>query len=285
MPAIIVSPDGEFLRIGDVSKIREAMMEFIDTIKQKAPGASAPPNLMKLLENMTSEPVLTQLAAAEWQSFIGAFIGFTGKVGDRTEFDSEEPSPMVPGLNIPMRTTFALLRRAPCEAGRAPDSCVVMQVKSVVAPGAMQLVMKRLLEGVKEMQGLRYDRFDSTTEILTTLEPSVLGAIRHGLYAISLACLAACGSAAPPPVAPETEPREPSSEASGGGPEATSPEAGASAPPPAPAEIVPTFVIPVSAVARSVTSAARCVCVAGAAPTSAAAAPVLLSLLHWIAAP
>jgi hypothetical protein len=34
--------------------------------------------------------------------------------------------------------------------------------------------MKRLLEGVKEMQGLRYDRFDSTTEILTTLEPSTM---------------------------------------------------------------------------------------------------------------
>ena len=90
------------------------------------------------------------------------------------EYDSEEPSPVVPDLMVPMRTTFGAVRREPCEAGRAVDSCVQMQVRSVVAPGGMQVVMKRLLDGMKELQGLTYERFDVTTEVLTTLEPATM---------------------------------------------------------------------------------------------------------------
>ena len=174
MPSLVVANTGDFLRVGDLTTIRAAIRELIDTARRKAPAGAVPPNLQAILDGLSSEEVLSQVAAAEWQTFVGAYVGFSGTIGEMTEFDSEEPSPMVPGLTVPMRTTFGARERVACEAGRAADSCVVMLVRSVVAPGAMQAILKRLLEGMKGLEGVTYDSFDVTTEVLTTLEPSTM---------------------------------------------------------------------------------------------------------------
>lgn len=70
-------------------------------------------------------------------------VGFSGKIGQMMEVDTEEPSPLTPGLMIPMRASFGPLHRVPCEPGRAPDSCVVMQLRSVIKPGAMEAATMR----------------------------------------------------------------------------------------------------------------------------------------------
>jgi hypothetical protein len=49
-----------------------------------------------------------------------------------------------------------------------------MRIRAVVAPGAMQAVLRRLLEGAKELEGLTYDRFDVVNEVVTLLEPSTM---------------------------------------------------------------------------------------------------------------
>lgn len=175
MPNIVVNNEGEFLRVDNIAKIKAAMREFIDGVMREAPGAAdVPANVKAMLESFASEEVLSQLAAQDWQLFAGAFAGYAGKIGDTTEVDTEEASPIVPGVMIPMRSSFGALHRVPCEPGRAPDSCVVMQLRATVKPGAMQTVVKKLLEGVKDLEGLKYDRFDVITELQATLEPSTM---------------------------------------------------------------------------------------------------------------
>ena len=174
MPSLVVASSGEFLRIDDLTKIKAMMRQFVDEVMKEAPSASVPPNVKALMESLASDEVLTQLASQDWDLFAGAFVGFKGKIGEMTDVDSEEVSPVMPDVMIPMRSTFGALHRIPCEPGRAADSCVVMQMRSVIAPGAMQTVVKKMLEGMKELEGLTYDRFDVITELQTTLEPSTM---------------------------------------------------------------------------------------------------------------
>jgi hypothetical protein len=174
VPSLIVSPDGRFVRAGDLSTVRAAVRQIVDAAKTRAPDGAIPANLVALVDGLSTTEVLTRIAADEWQTFAGAFAGFEGIVGQMSESSSEEPSPIVAGLLIPMRTTFGALRTAPCEPGHTTHDCVVMQMRSVVAPGAMQIIAKRLFEGMKGAAGVTYDRFDATTEVESTLEPSTM---------------------------------------------------------------------------------------------------------------
>lgn len=171
MPSLIVNTRGDFVRVTNIDTIRAFMREFMAELKAKAGGAAIPPNIQAMLDEMASEKVLSSLARQDWDVIAGAWAGFTGKIGEFEEVDSEEPSPMVPGVTIPMRTRFGAARQTPCEPGRAPDSCVVMQLRSVIAPGAMASVVRRLLQGAKDMDGVTFDRFDVTTEINVIVEP------------------------------------------------------------------------------------------------------------------
>jgi hypothetical protein len=174
MPSLVVDNTGAFVRVGDLTTIRAFIRQMTDTATKQMPAGAVPPNLQAMLDGLSSEAVLSQVAAEEWDTFVGAYVGFEGKVGEMAVIDSDEPSPLVPGLVVPMRTTFGATHRAPCETGRAPDSCVVMQIRSVVAPGGMQTIVKRLLEGMKGLEGVKYETFDVTTEVLTTIEPSTM---------------------------------------------------------------------------------------------------------------
>lgn len=174
MPSMVVASTGEFVRVGDLTAIRAAIRQIIDAAKKGANAGPLPPNLQAVIDSLSTEEVLSTLAAAEWQAFGGAFLGFEGAIGDMREFDSEEPLPIMPGLTIPMRSTAGALRLEPCEAGRPPDSCVVMRLRSIVDPGAMQTFLNRMLQGAKGAEGIIYDRVDVTTEVLTTLEPSTM---------------------------------------------------------------------------------------------------------------
>jgi hypothetical protein len=174
MPSVIVADNGAFVRLGDLTKIRATLKKIFDEMKKQAPGGAIPPNLQAMLDNLTSEKTLSQLAEAEWFSLVGAYVGYSGTIGTMSEFQSREPVPVMPGVTVPMRTTFGAKQLGPCLPRAATEDCVIMQMKSVVAPGAMQPILKQLLEGLKGLEGVRYDEFDVTTEVQSTLEPATL---------------------------------------------------------------------------------------------------------------
>ena len=172
-PALIVTKHGEFVGVGDLTAIRTTLRQIIDAARQRGSGP-VPPNIEALLERLTSDEVLSQMAATQWQAFAGAFVGYEGKIGTTMDVESDEPFALLPGVTIPMRTTFGARERVPCRTGSAATSCVVMQMRSVVAPGGMQTILKRLVEGMSDLGGASYERFDVTTELFSTLEPSTM---------------------------------------------------------------------------------------------------------------
>ena len=118
MPSLIVDKTGVFVRVGDLAAIRKALSQFIDGLLKEAPAGAVPPNIKTMLQSLASEEVLTQLASAEWQTLVGAYAGFSGRIGAMTELDTEEVSPLVPGIMMPMRTAFGAERRNACHVGR-----------------------------------------------------------------------------------------------------------------------------------------------------------------------
>ena len=170
LPSVIVSPKGEFLGVTDLSKMRAFLRGMLEDMKAKS--ASVPPDAQTIIDGLTSEEVLTNLAAQDWELFAGVWAGYRGKIGEFTEADSEEPSPVVPDLMIPMRTRFGAARQAPCEPGRPADSCVVMELRSSVAPGGMETVMKALMGNAAAAQGVTFERFDVVTEITAIVDPA-----------------------------------------------------------------------------------------------------------------
>lgn len=174
MPSVIVGENGNFVRLGDLTKIKAALRQIVDEMKKQAPGGVIPTNVMAMLDTVASDKVLTQLAEAEWYSLVGAYLNYSGTIGSMKEFASREPLPVMPDVMVPMRTTFGAKQRGPCLARAADEDCVVMQMKSVIDGQAMQDVLKKLLDGVKGLDGIRYDEFDVTTEILATVDPATL---------------------------------------------------------------------------------------------------------------
>ena len=169
MPSLVVSKTGEFVRVTELAEMQKLMRELMGELK--AEGAAIPPNVKAMIDGMTSEEVLTGLASQEWQIFAGAWAGFEGRIGEMREVDAEEPLPIMPGLTVPMRSSFGALRQAPCVPGAAPDSCVIMQLRSTVAPGGMQALVQKLLEGAKGLPAVKFDRFDVVTDLKVTIEP------------------------------------------------------------------------------------------------------------------
>jgi hypothetical protein len=174
VPSLIVRETGEFVRVGDLVAIRAAMRQLLASARKRSDTGEVPPNLEAALQNLTSDEVLTQTAAAEWQALAGAYVGFSGTIGEVSEHDSVESLAMLPGQVVPMRTSFSARQLAPCAAGQAPDGCVVMHIRSVVAPGAMASILKRLTEGVRGLAPVTYEHFDVVNEISSTLEPATM---------------------------------------------------------------------------------------------------------------
>ena len=166
LPSLIVSKNGDFVRVTDLSKIQAFLRQTIGEFKD------APPDAKEIIDNLSSEQVLTNLASQDWEMFAGVWAGYKGKIGELTEVESEEESPVVPGLKIPMRTSFGAVRQTPCMPGAAPDSCVLMQLRSTVAPGAMGDVVKKVMGSAPGLQGVAFDRFDVLTEITAIVEPA-----------------------------------------------------------------------------------------------------------------
>jgi hypothetical protein len=174
MPSLIVDKTGAFVRVGDLTALRKALSQFVDGLLKQTPSNTVPPNIKTLLQSLTSEKVLTQVAAADWQALVGGYAGFSGRIGAMKEVSTEEASPMIPGVMMPMRTTFGAHRRIPCRAGHPLETCVVMQMRSAVSPEAMEAVLRRLLEGMKGMEGVKYHSFAVTNEFQTTMEPGTM---------------------------------------------------------------------------------------------------------------
>jgi hypothetical protein len=165
-PSIIVSRAGEFLRIEDTTAVKNALDEMTRPMRQQA---SLPPQFSQLVQQLTSDEFLNALAASDWNSMIGNWTDFPVKDG-RFEETVEEPTPIMPDVNLPMTIVMKSVEQAECTRGAARYACGTFELTSRVDQSGFEAVMKRLLGGMKELEGLRYEELDIVTVIRVKLE-------------------------------------------------------------------------------------------------------------------
>ena len=175
VPSLIVSDAGDFRRVEDLGPMKALVGQLIGTLNQKG---SVPPGLKALLAQLGSDQVLNNLAASEWQVLVSAWRGLP-LTKERFERDTEEPSPILAEVKIPLKVSGGMVERLECTRGGLRQDCGVFEIQSAVNQAAMEPIMKRLMEGVKGMQSVAYERLDVLTTARVQIETRTM--VPHAL--------------------------------------------------------------------------------------------------------
>jgi hypothetical protein len=138
-PSYIVSADGEFVGIEGVERTKQVLDSLFAPMLREM--ADAPPQLKTLMQSVSSPQTLTAAAAQEWNALAGTWVGADWVVGETYETSSEEPSPMMPALKIPMRHEFSAAERVPCTDGESARRCVRLEMISEPDSAALRKVV------------------------------------------------------------------------------------------------------------------------------------------------
>ena len=175
VPSLIVSDAGDFRRVEDLGPMKAMVGELIATLNQKG---NVPTGLKALLAQLGSDQVLNNLAASEWQVLVSAWRGLP--LSTRTfARDTEDTSPILPGVKIPMKVSGGMIEQTECVRAGVRHNCGVFEIQSAVNQAAMEPIMKRLMEGVKDLQSVTYERLDVLTTARVRLETRTM--VPHAL--------------------------------------------------------------------------------------------------------
>jgi hypothetical protein len=138
-PSYVVSTDGEFVGIEGVERTKRVLDSLFAPMLREL--KDAPAELKALMQNAISPQTLTASAAQEWNALAGTWVGADWEVGEAYEASSEEPSPLIPGLKIPMRHEFSAAKRVPCTEGESTPRCIRLEMISEPDSVALRKVM------------------------------------------------------------------------------------------------------------------------------------------------
>ena len=169
VPSLVVGEDGTFIGVEDLGPLLRTMEEMIAPLR----GNTEMPGVTELASRLSSPAVLTSLSAQEWTALVGAWLELPLAPG-QTPFESEESSPALPGITMPLKGTIGMLSRAPCTRAGTTYDCATVELSSAPDPKAMRLVLDRLMAGAKDMQDFSYERYDLRTEMRVTLETATM---------------------------------------------------------------------------------------------------------------
>jgi hypothetical protein len=173
LPAIIVSPQGAFVRTDNIGALKAKMDSMIAPVRNDKHS----PELRTLLANLTAESTLNAIAAQTWNAGVGIWVGAEFELG--AVYESEEPAaiPFFPGETLPMVTQFEIVGRVPCieESGRT--DCVELHLVSSPDEAALKALLKKMMDMAVDMPAGSppiFDEIKIQTEITLIAEPSTL---------------------------------------------------------------------------------------------------------------
>ena len=176
-PSYVVSSEGEFIEVADVSRMKAAMDTLFAPIL--AEMGEMPPRARALFQSMLSEETLTASAAQEWNAMVGTWVGADWEVGAVYEFEAEEASPLLPGLMVPMRYQFSATKRIPCTDREGSPECVELLMLSSPDPDSAKSLARKLIEQMglgADAEGLidAFESMDVEHELIVVAEPETL---------------------------------------------------------------------------------------------------------------
>ncbi|MCG2593977.1 hypothetical protein LZ009_14440 [Ramlibacter sp. XY19] len=126
LPAMQVSPAGEFLAIHDLPLFRATLRAAMLPLAPKGDAT-----LDRFMEQFVSEPLLTGLAANDWGLIVGNWAGNQLEPGATYRASYSAALPLVSGPAIKMVARFTLVRSLPCTRGGVARDCVELEMNTV----------------------------------------------------------------------------------------------------------------------------------------------------------
>lgn len=175
-PGYVVRSDGELVEIADLDHFKSRADSLIKPLIEKLAPLS--PNATALLQSITSEASLTNIAAGEWNWIVGAWIDADLEVGAVYQDETREPHPMLQGLMIPTRSEYSVTERTPCTDSNATPSCVKLWMYTISDLSVTRDTLRRILAEVPEVDVEKYvAMMESRTvelEVTVIAEPATL---------------------------------------------------------------------------------------------------------------
>lgn len=128
LPPYVVSAKGEFLRIQDVAKVRDEIRQLVLKMLPPSPDAEARARAEKVLDQVTSEAVLTAQQEGEWNLIVGYWLGASLDIGAPYATSYHMAIPIVPGATARWDSRFQLLRLVPCERQGQARTCAELEL-------------------------------------------------------------------------------------------------------------------------------------------------------------
>ncbi|HSM36434.1 MAG TPA: hypothetical protein VK837_08575 [Longimicrobiales bacterium] len=125
-----------------------------------------------------SEQALAATAAERWNSMVWFWAWEEFEPEAVYAFEADAPSPLLPGVAVPMEYRLGFLRRVPCYAGAPADSCVAVEGQTTSDREVVRGLVARYLEGLVQALGEapEVDVEDARQESLfsVVLEPATM---------------------------------------------------------------------------------------------------------------
>jgi hypothetical protein len=173
-PSYVVGPDGQFVRIEGLEAFRNGIFEGLEDAFADVPAA-AREQVIRTMDAIFTREQLEASLASEWDSHVGTWIGAEMDEGDLYELTFRQPMPAFGNMEVPMRSTFLLKGRVPCNGAETAKRCVELEAHTFVDPAglaaAIEAFMARLPAG---QEAPRVQDLQQETVVRLISEPDTL---------------------------------------------------------------------------------------------------------------
>ena len=190
LPSYIVSGEGDFIELEDYAAFAKAVRRAFDLTLP--PGSTQHRN-PALIDQLVSKPILSALANAEWNGWVGSWSG-TAQTFALAEEYSWKSQVVMPLVNRPVetRTTLVFMRKLQCERGGQTLECVELLAVDRPDPEQTAVAIAKLVDSLtpEALAKFRVETLSVTTTIELVTETATLIPHRfHRLKNVSMTAL------------------------------------------------------------------------------------------------
>jgi len=142
MPDFVVTRQGEFVRLHDLSGYQKRLGEFLVEMMPADMDAALATRIQAML---TSEHFLNSRVAEEWNAIVGAWVGGAFEIGTPPEYSQNEALGVFPGEEVKMNYAFAAEEVSLCKRGGVARACAELSMRSVADPEDVKRLIANIL--------------------------------------------------------------------------------------------------------------------------------------------
>jgi len=150
LPNIVVTDEGEFLRVEDPEGFRFKVESSIRPVASAM--AAGDPEILALLDDMlgavVSAETIAALAADRWSSLVEKWADTEWEVGAVYGAEMEAPDPLASGRRIPYEINAGVIEKRSCESPAGSRTCAVFVMVTRPTAAAVSEVARLLADSL-----------------------------------------------------------------------------------------------------------------------------------------